>query len=57
MINNRRMRWSCVKYMGCEAVATKGSIDYVRRVGVMTLGVYDLPQIAGTSEFTILVSF
>jgi hypothetical protein len=32
--------------MGCEVVATEASIDYMRRVRVMTLAVYDLPQIA-----------
>jgi hypothetical protein len=43
--------------MGVEFVATKASIDYMRCGRVMTQTVHDLPQIAGTPEFTLLVCF
>jgi hypothetical protein len=38
------MGWSWAKYMGYEVVATEASIDYMRRMRVMTQAVCDLPQ-------------
>lgn len=42
--SNRHMGWSWAEYVGCEVIATKASIDYMRRMRVMTQTVCDLPQ-------------